>query len=859
MLKAHTAILPLGLLAGLVASSSARADDNPLAKRAEQVLNTHCFKCHGKEGNAKGGLNFILDREKLVSRQKIVPGKPEESKLLLRVLKNEMPPESVKARMTSDEVAVLRQWIASGAPAFGPAVAQREFLSEVDIVYQIQADLKSIEPRHRKYMRYVTLANVYNAGASDKDLQLYRQAIAKLVNSLSWHRRITVPNAIDPAKTLYRIDIRDYQWSAQTWTRILQAYPHYIAQKGSASKWIRGVTETELPYVRADWFVANASRPPLYQDILQLPLTDRDLERQLRIDVLQNIQEERVARAGFNGSGIAKNNRMIERHDSGYGAYWRSYDFADNTDLQNLFEHPVGPQQGPNSFVHSGGEIIFNLPNGLQAYFVVDGNGRRLDRAPIEIVSDPKRPDKLVETGISCMSCHVRGLHPKSDQVRAHVEKHPNSFGKDDVAIVKAIYPPEAKFKALMDEDVERFTKALEKVGAPASDNEPILALTLRYEGELDLAAAAAEVGFKPEDFSARLTRAAALARPLGPLNVKGGTVQRQVFLTLFPDLLREFGLGDGNRFIPGIETAVKPPMPTESKPFEGHTGHVLCIAFSADGKRAVSGGDDNTARLWDVETGREIRPLEGHTDEVLAVAISADGKYVLTGSADRTVRLWDTSSGRQLKSLEAHTERVSAVAISADGKRALSGSWDNSVSFWNLETGEEIKRLNGHRSYVTGVAFSRDGKRALSCSYDKTLRLWDLEAGKSLKKLEGHTKEVYTVAFSPDGKRAVSGGNDNAVRVWDLESGTSRLFEGHSKAVIKVQFSSDGRRIYSGSSQYQGADKSVFVWDALNGRVLYSLGGKSYTVWSLAFSADGRRALAGTSEKTLRLWEMPN
>lgn len=858
MVERNLVTLSVGLAIALMAGiSKAQADPN-LAKKAEQILTNHCFKCHGKEGTAKGGLNFILDRDKLVSRQKLVPGKPEDSKVLLRVLANEMPPESVKARLTPDEIVILRQWIVAGAPAAAPAVAKREFISEVDLVYQIDADLRTIEPRHRKFMRYITFANVHNAGASDKEMQTYRQAISKLLNSLSWHRRITPPAAVDPAKTLYRVDMRDYQWNAQTWNRILQAYPHYIAQKGNAYKWIRGVTETELPYVRADWFVANASRPPLYQDILQLPLTDRDLERQLRIDVLLNIQEERVARAGFNGSGIAKNNRLLERHDSGYGAYWRSYDFSDNVDQQNLFEHPVGPQQGTNSFVHAGGEIIFSLPNGLQGYFVVDANGRRLDRAPIEIVSDPKRPDKLVETGISCMSCHVRGLHPKSDQIRAHVEKNPKAFGKDDVAIVKAIYPPEAKFKALLDEDVDRFLKALAKTGATADDNEPILALTLRYEGELDLAAASAEVGFKPEDFTARLSRVASLARPLGPLNVKGGTVQRQVFLTIFPDMLREFGLGDGNRFIPGIES-VKPVVVTEAKAFEGHNGHVLCIAFSKDGKRAISGGDDNTARVWDVENGREVRPLEGHSDEVLAVAISDDGKRFLTGSADRTVRLWDAGSGRQLKVLEGHTERVVAVAFSPDGKRALSGSWDHSVSLWNLETGEEIRRLNGHSSYVTSVAFSPDGKRGLSGSYDRTMRLWDLDTGKPLKKLEGHTKEIYSVAFAPDGKRVASGGNDNIVRLWDLDTGKSRTFEGHAKAIIKVQFSSDGHRIYSGSSQYQGADKAVFVWDALNGRVLYSLGGKSYTVWSLAFSPDGRRALAGTSEKTMRLWEIPN
>lgn len=844
-------------VAALLCYATTAAAENELATKAEAVLKNHCFRCHGKEGTAKGGLNFILDRDKLVARQKLVPGKPGDSKVYSRTLNGEMPPENVKARPSAADLATLKQWIEAGAPAAHAASAQREFISEIDVVYLIAADLQKVEPRHRRFMRYLSFANLHNAGVADLDMEVYRQALSKLVNSLSWHPRVTVPQPIDPAKVIYRVDLRDYLWTAQTWTRLLFNYAHYLPQKGTTLKSIVNATQTELPYVRADWFVATASRPPLYHDILQLPLTDRDLERLLRVDVTLNIQEERVARAGFNGSGIAKNNRMIERHDSGYGHYWRSYDFSDNIDQQNLFERPLGPNQGEKSFVHAGGEIIFSLPNGLQAYFVVDANGRRLDRAPIEIVSDPKRPDKLVETGISCMSCHVRGLHPKADQVRAHVEKNPNAFSKEDVSIVKAIYPPEAKFTALMNEDIERFLKALNKTGAPVVETEQILALTLRYEGEMDLAGAAAEVGFRPEDFSARLSRAPALARALGPLNVKGGTVQRAAFLNALPDLLREFQLSDGGRIYPGSDL-LTPPTVTEARPFEGHTGHVLSLAFSADGTRVVSGGEDNSARLWDVSRGREIRPFLGHTDEILAVAISPDGKRVLTGSNDRTIRLWDASSGRALRVLEGHTERVSSVAFSPDGKRALSGSWDHSVSLWDLEKGQELRRMNGHASYVTCVAFSTDGKRALSCSYDKTVRLWDLDSGKEIKKLEGHTKEVYSVAFAPDGRQAVSGGNDTSVRVWDLEGGSSRVLEGHAKAVIRVAFSDDSRRVLSGSSQYQGSEQSLRIWEASTGRLLHTLGGKADTIWSLAFAPDGTRAISGSADKTLKLWVLP-
>jgi hypothetical protein len=80
--------------------------------------------------------------------------------------------------------------------------------------------------------------------------------------------------------------------------------------------------------------------------------------------------------------GVSRNNRLIERHSSPYGSYWRSYDFADNVGRRNLFAHPLGPSGQASSFEVDGGEIIFNLPNGLHAFMLIDGKGRRLDKAP---------------------------------------------------------------------------------------------------------------------------------------------------------------------------------------------------------------------------------------------------------------------------------------------------------------------------------------------------------------------------------------------------------------------------------------------------------------------------------------------
>ena len=142
------------------------------------------------------------------------------------------------------------------------------------------------------------------------------------------------------------------------------------------------------------------------------------------------------------------------------------------------------------------------------------------------------------------MSCHARGLIPKADQVRAHVERNRGSFSEMELETVAALYPLPAKAADLFEKDNERFRQAVEKTGNRLTATEPVAALVQQYEKELDLIAAAAELGLRPEELSRRLNDAADLARALGPLRVSGGTVQPQVFNDAFPELVRELGLG---------------------------------------------------------------------------------------------------------------------------------------------------------------------------------------------------------------------------------------------------------------------------------------------------------------------------
>ncbi|BAY48303.1 WD-40 repeat-containing protein [Scytonema sp. HK-05] len=293
-------------------------------------------------------------------------------------------------------------------------------------------------------------------------------------------------------------------------------------------------------------------------------------------------------------------------------------------------------------------------------------------------------------------------------------------------------------------------------------------------------------------------------------------------------------------------------------KTLTGHTNSVNGVSFSPDGKMLASTSGDNTVKLWDTSTGKQIKTLTGHTNSVNGVSFSPDGKMLASTSGDNTVRLWDTSTRNQIKTLTGHTNSVNGVSFSPDGKMLASASRDNTVRLWDTSTGNQIKTLTGHTNSVNGVSFSPDGKMLASASRDNTAKLWDTSTGKQIKTLKGHTNWVWGVSFSPDGKMLASASTDYTVKLWDTSIGKQiKTLSGHTNWVNGVSFSPDGKMLASASGDDTvSGDNTVKLWDTSTDNQIKILKEHTKWVYRVSFSPDGKMLASASGDKTVKLWD---
>ena len=286
-------------------------------------------------------------------------------------------------------------------------------------------------------------------------------------------------------------------------------------------------------------------------------------------------------------------------------------------------------------------------------------------------------------------------------------------------------------------------------------------------------------------------------------------------------------------------------PPGAEIARLEGHTGWVRALCMLADG-RLASASDDNTIRLWDLNTGVEVDRLQFNTGQITALCVLPDGRLAF-GLHHSTIRLWDLNIGAETAILQRHTGPVTALCVLPDGRLA-SGSYDSTIRLWDLNTGYEAARLEGHTGPVFALCVLPDG-RLTSGSYSPIISLWDPNTGVT-GRLQGHPGPVTALCVLPDGRLA-SGSSDRTIRLWDLNTGTeAAILQGHTGQITALcPLPND--RLVSGSS-----DRTIRLWDFNTTDETARLRGHTGPVFVLCVLPDGRLA-SGSSDRTIRLWDL--
>jgi WD40 repeat protein len=289
----------------------------------------------------------------------------------------------------------------------------------------------------------------------------------------------------------------------------------------------------------------------------------------------------------------------------------------------------------------------------------------------------------------------------------------------------------------------------------------------------------------------------------------------------------------------------------------DGHV-RVTSVAFSPDGRRLASAGQDKTVKLWDTTTGHEILTLRGHTDLVGRILFSPDGQYLASASSDGTVWVrdanpFDPRSEPHTVTLSGHAGPVYGTVFSPDGRQLASASADNSVKLWDV-SGEHvggdrlIRTFAGHNSAVFSVAFSPGGDRLLSGSNDKTVRLWDVRTGSELRVFSGFESLVRSVAFHPGGQTFATASTP-AARTWDVETGTPLTMDSISLFNHCVAFNLDGKLLAGGGRQ------TAQVWDVQTGKRVCTFREHHTEVRAVAFHPKGDYLASGDADGKVAIW----
>ena len=281
---------------------------------------------------------------------------------------------------------------------------------------------------------------------------------------------------------------------------------------------------------------------------------------------------------------------------------------------------------------------------------------------------------------------------------------------------------------------------------------------------------------------------------------------------------------------------------------YEGHEGPILCMAITSDNCFLVSGSEDQTMIVWDLNSDN-IRKKIAHKSPISAIEFSRLGDKIISASWDMTIKIWKFSDFQLEGVLKGHSDFIRTLALSPDGNILASSGRDRIIIIWDLTTQKEKNRFEDSAT-VLSLKFSEYGDFLISAGNDKTIKIWNMRKSKLKQRSEAHSDAVTSLAMTSDGHTFVSGSFDKTLKVWTIEKDPEMHLLNNYEILALAVFPDNIRAVSSGT------DNMLRVWNLSTGEQLVSVYEENALITALAMSCDGKHFCSGDSEGFLVIWD---
>jgi len=453
--------------------------------------------------------------------------------------------EKEKTRVTDDGQT---QFPVPSRPVPPPVDNNPDFVAFDNLESNLLLDMNTIPSQDRTSTRYLILCDKFNEKTGN--IGVYAGGVNKALNHLSWERDIKNTIAADPNSCIFRLNLDDYDLTAQDWRLIERSDPFKLESFTTRGLLLKQLSQTARLWIHAHNFINVSHNNDTYYQLLDIPNTVLGFQELFGVNNQADFDnfDNDLFLLGFFGSPISlQKNRLLQRNDGDDGPVWSTFDTLVDGAVnaqKNLFENPFPlAARSRRVFVADGSEYIATLPNGLHAYALFDANDQIITEAPLNLVIDINNGnlDPTIRNSLSCMKCHRSGALAADDQIRDHIAGN-SSFGALDSQLGQAYFRSPGANAAIFRQDQARYKESMERIGINTSDDDPVNLLTNTLRNEWSVKQAASFYFLKDEEFIECLEGSADAKEQIGQL-LNGGTVSFDQMVATNPILIRDCNL----------------------------------------------------------------------------------------------------------------------------------------------------------------------------------------------------------------------------------------------------------------------------------------------------------------------------